>query len=421
MKPTTLKRKIIIAIHSVILILGISFLILAYFVIKNNIIARAQRQVYLDLRAARIVYTAEQDKIKYAFSLLSDNETIDLEEARKKIGIDYLYLVPREKKDTVKSEIAQRAFLGKGIGGTRIIGTEELLSLGEDIYQRTLIEIRETPKAKPSHIKLLNQAMAIEYASPLFDKSGRMSKVIYGGKIINRDFALIDRIHDAVFEKTHYKGKPIGTVTIFQNDVRIATNVLDSQGNRAIGTRVSHTVYEQVIEKGEMWLDRAFVVTDWYLTAYEPIRDINGNIIGILYVGLLEQIFRDIIRNVFIIFLIIIICAAVIAEILSHLLASSISQQLTDMSIATKRIANGDLSIRVQTNGSVKELNSVARDFNEMTEKLAEREQNLKTANEKLSELNKSYLDLIGFVAHELKGILASTILSAYSCLLYTS
>ncbi|MFB3895324.1 MAG: cache domain-containing protein [bacterium] len=415
MKATTLKRKIIVSVQSVILVLSISLIILGYFVIKNNIIARAQRQVYLDLRAARIVYTGEIDKIKNAFSLLSDNGITDIEEARKKIGIDYLFVVPKEQKYTVKSEIARTAFLGKGIGGTRIIGTKELEALGTDVYQRTLMEIKETPKARPSDDKLITKAMAIEYAIPIHDKSGNISKVIYGGKIINRDFELIDRIHGLVFEKDMYKGKPIGTVTIFQNDVRIATNVLDNYGNRAVGTRVSQTVYEKVVDKGERWIDRAFVVTDWYLTAYEPIRDINGKIIGVLYVGLLEQIFRDIIRNILLIFLAIIIGAAIVAEILSHIIANSISRQLTNMTTATGQIANGDLSIRVQTDGSVKELNTVATAFNEMAGKLAEREQNLKTANDKLETLNKSYLDLIGFVSHELKGILASTILNAYA------
>ncbi len=38
-----------------------------------------------------------------------------------------------------------------------------------------------------------------------------------------------------------------GTVTIFQKDVRISTNVNDKDGNRAIGTRVSEAVYNQVL------------------------------------------------------------------------------------------------------------------------------------------------------------------------------
>ena len=72
-------------------------------------------------------------------------------------------------------------------------------------------------------------------------------------------------------------------------DLRISTNVLDKEGNRAIGTRVMKEVYGQVFEKGIPWMQRAFVVDDWYITAYEPIRDTQDNIVGILYVGMLES------------------------------------------------------------------------------------------------------------------------------------
>ena len=71
-----------------------------------------------------------------------------------------------------------------------------------------------------------------------------------------------------------YKGKDIGTATIFQDDVRISTNVLTEQGTRAIGTRVAEDVYNLVVENGLPWVDRAYVVNDWYITAYEPIRNI---------------------------------------------------------------------------------------------------------------------------------------------------
>lgn len=50
-----------------------------------------------------------------------------------------------------------------------------------------------------------------------------------------------------------------------------------------------------------------------------------------------------------------------------------------------------------------------------MSRRICEREHSLELSNEKLAELNKSYLDLIGFVAHELKGLLASAVINAYS------
>ena len=45
------------------------------------------------------------------------------------------------------------------------------------------------------------------------------------------------------------------------------------RSERAIGTRVSHVVREAVLGRGETWLDRAFVVNDWYVSAYQPLAD----------------------------------------------------------------------------------------------------------------------------------------------------
>jgi len=82
-----------------------------------------------------------------------------------------------------------------------------------------------------------------------------------------------------------------GTATIFQifpqGALRISTNVLQADGSRAVGTYIpaDSPVY-QTIMKGETYIGRAFVVNEWYQTAYEPIFDDFGTIIGILYVGM---------------------------------------------------------------------------------------------------------------------------------------
>ena len=89
-----------------------------------------------------------------------------------------------------------------------------------------------------------------------------------------------------------HEGRPVGTVTFFLDDVRVATNVMLDAGTRALGTRVSQEVKERVLDQGQRWADRAFVVNDWYISAYEPIVDINGNRVGILYAGYLEAPFR---------------------------------------------------------------------------------------------------------------------------------
>lgn len=92
-----------------------------------------------------------------------------------------------------------------------------------------------------------------------------------------------------------------GTCTIFQrmnkkgDMLRVCTNVETLDKKRAIGTYIPvvnpdgtpNTVLENILSR-KKYVGRAFVVNRWYVTAYEPII-VNGNIEGVLYVGVPEE------------------------------------------------------------------------------------------------------------------------------------
>ncbi len=103
---------------------------------------------------------------------------------------------------------------------------------------------------------------------------------------------LVDRIKD----------KSVETATIFQKIsdgyLRISTNVIKKDGQRAVGAFIPNSAEViQRVEKGETYYGRAFVVDDWYITAYKPIF-INGQVKGILYVGQREKDYAFL-KNVF--------------------------------------------------------------------------------------------------------------------------
>jgi len=92
------------------------------------------------------------------------------------------------------------------------------------------------------------------------------------------------------------------TCTIFQrmNDegdmLRVATTVKTADGKRAIGTYIpavepsgSRNAVVSSVLRGETYRGRAFVVNAWYLTAYEPIKDKGGKVIGALFVGVKQE------------------------------------------------------------------------------------------------------------------------------------
>ncbi|MDD4202393.1 MAG: cache domain-containing protein [Candidatus Omnitrophica bacterium] len=413
MKKITLKNTIFLSFIIVIMIFCLFVSALGAYFIKINIMDSRQSQVTDALEAASSVLEEKIDEIEFALQL--GLPTDDYEKIKEKANLDYIYDIPISDIEQADSFIAKKAVTEKEVSGIRVITHNELRNLDEHLVSKVDVDIKYTPKTQPSSLKVLRDAIVAESAVAITDKTGNVTRVVCAGNIINRDYDLVDKIRDLVFEEKTYNGVPVGTVTIFQDDVRIATNVLDENGNRAIGTRVSKIVYDNVVLEGKTWLDRAFVVTDWYITAYKPIKDINGKIIGILYVGILERPFIDMAKNTLLAFFAIVIIMGLIAIIISVLLSSMIAKPVTEMLAAIKRISSGQLKSTVKSKRSIKELDQLSDSFNEMANKLDESYEKLQRSKEGIELLNKNYLDLISFVSHELKGILASTILNAYS------
>jgi len=417
--------------------------IFEYYVIKNDIIKENQDKVTNDLNSAREIYRVEVERVRDAvrFTALSflikdvilnnHKETLEKElgKIRKAESLDVLTLTDSTGKVVIRSgnpsvigdneaqdELVSRVLSGREVvAGTVIVAREELVKEGPDLAEQAQMKFIRTLMAKKTLETQETSGMMIKAAAPVLAQDGEFLGVLYGGYLINRNYKIVDRIKDTVYESARYKGKETGTVTIFQRDLRVSTNVKAKDGSRAIGTRVSEEVYKRVLVVGQPWLDRAYVVTDWYKTAYEPIRDINGKIIGILYVGILEQPFTDRARNLFLVFLGIFILATLLAGLLASALAGDMSRLLKHMLRATQELSKGGLGHKVDVQTGTTELDVLVSSFNEMSSKLRDREDSLKITNEKLAELNRTYLDLVGFVSHELKGVLGTAIMNAAS------
>jgi len=98
------------------------------------------------------------------------------------------------------------------------------------------------------------------------------------------------------------------TATIFQRMpdggmLRVSTTVVAKLGQRAVGTYIPRSHQGQpnrVVETilgDKAYFGRAFVVDDWYLTAYAPLHDAGGGVMGMLYVGVKEAEVMQAIRK----------------------------------------------------------------------------------------------------------------------------
>lgn len=75
--------------------------------------------------------------------------------------------------------------------------------------------------------------------------------------------------------------------------LRVATSVLTKEGNRAVGTYIPKTMPDgspnkvvSTVLQGNEYIGSAFVVDRWYQTKYSPIKDGNGKVIGMIFVGI---------------------------------------------------------------------------------------------------------------------------------------
>lgn len=103
----SIKTRILVSFLVVILTLSVSIASLGYYVTKRDIFGQAEQKVLNDLKTARMVYTAEIDRIGQNLRLVSPDGDID--ELRRKLDLHYLRYVPASEFATLRSELAQTA------------------------------------------------------------------------------------------------------------------------------------------------------------------------------------------------------------------------------------------------------------------------------------------------------------------------
>ncbi len=439
-----LRTKLLVSLLSVILISGLVSTVVGVRLIGNGIIKQAQDKIRTDLNSAREIYNEmmkdvlnvtrfnasrtlikvavvknDRDYLTKTFCQVLNSENLDILDV---IDIDGTVIARAQNPGRYGDNVANNKIIKWALKNRKptvsslIINRDGLRSEGDKIAEQAIIKILPTPKAKFQRTGDEKSGMVIAAAAPIFDDKQDFIGVIYGGKLINRNYEIVDKVKNTVFQDEKYKGKDIGTATIFQKDLRISTNVKNLDGSRAIGTLVSKEVYEAVLERGVPWIARAFVVNDWYITSYEPIKDIENNIIGILYVGILEEKFIDLRNNVVFTFLGITLLGIALVVSLSFLLANGIVRPVSRLATAAQYIAKGDFSYKVDIKSN-DEIGSLGNVFNFMANSIKERDAKLKEfAQAKIAEAERLAMigQLAAGIAHEINNPLSGILLYSH-------
>lgn len=178
-------------------------------------------------------------------------------------------------------ENTQKKSSGKISYTLQIIGLLPLLALGiamlfftSQWFTKTMYQEveRELYDATKSATTLLNAAYPGDY-----HLEGDIAYLLYKGETdITRDYSLLDQ----------FKEDTGLDITLFYQDTRILTTLYNAQGERIVGSGAPDIVIRDVLNTGENhFYTHTLINGKAYFSYYIPLRNQDGSVVGMLFVG----------------------------------------------------------------------------------------------------------------------------------------
>ncbi len=396
---SSLRYKLLVLVLFPVLLVLLVVIAMAYLWINEVSYRQLLMKVNTDLSVAheaflhsqrnylgKLTLTAESYAFRNAVSSMlsgyrEDYRIIDeLQQLQQQAGFDFVQLLDLNGCDFLDSQrcnlkhspLRARALNGEPAFGVEVFSAAALESLDPALAQRVFLPLIATERAVPSDRSFEDRAMVLHMYYPILSTSGEVRAFLVGGVLVNGHFEFVDTLRDLVYGKGSLAENSIGTVTVFLDDVRINTNVpkqLQAPWQRALGTRVSREVREQVLERGETWVDRAFVVSEWYISAYQPILDVEGQRVGMLYVGFLEAPFKAVFYQALKVLLLLFVGVTLICVLMAVIGAKSIFKPIEAMARVIRKVQHGE-TLRIGALDGNDEIAELATQFDAMLDRL---------------------------------------------------
>ena len=414
-------------ILSYLVILGAGGLITSLvgsWIVSSTIMAQAQRTADHDQAVARTIYDHQLAVLRGAVVLQAPTLagplargaagaaalTATLVRMRAQAAFDFLGVTDGRGRVRLRLShgggdgesvtglaVVQAALDGRVAAASEVLSAAQLAREDPTLFAQARIRLADSAAASSPGDTALAAGLVQLAAAPIVDARGALRGVLYGGRLLNRGHGMVDQVWNLLYRGERYRGEDVGTVTIFLGDVRIATTIRDRAGDRALGTRASAPVAAAVLRRGALWHQRAFIVRDWYIAAYEPIRALDGTVVGMLAVGVLERAYGSIRDRVILSFFALATIGFILIIGVTYVMISNVTRPIGEMVAATRNITAGrfDQEVRPTAPG---EIALLADSFNTMLASLrqmkADLEQWGRTLEEKVQERTRQVMEM---------------------------
>ncbi len=198
-------------------------------------------------------------------------------------------------------------------------------------------------------------------------------------------------------------------VTVFYDNLRVATSLVDEQGNRMTGTEVDPEIYEQVVRQGQdYYSNNVIIANSTYYAMYCPLYQYNSDeIIGMTFVGLekghINKIYiANFIKNSLILLMIFIV--GIVATTISvNVVIRAIKSVITKLN----RLANGELNVTVENKllSRGDEIGDMASSVDKLIHSLSGIVVEIKTAAMGLDEISQAFSGSFGKMASNIGSV----------------
>jgi len=375
LQSSSLKARLLIGFVAVALVPLLVATILAVTWYRSSLDQQSKRALRVSTDTAGAMLdeqlAARQAQVSSVAGVFGSPDTrtdkaLPVELERQSAALDLSYLLFVDEKGVVKGSTSgqlghvlawnQLERITQGQKATSFVGivpVTELVPLDQATKLQLAVRAKEGGTAQQSEAA---GALSLIAVAPVRSESGKRVGAVVGVKTLKLDSGFVDSIAEKVG----------GVATVFQNGVRVATTVRGEGDKRELGTPVSDEVRAAVLKGGNSFEGQEDIAGKTYLGSYEPVRDVDGQVAGMVFVGIDETPYGNAVRTFTLGMTLVTILGVGLATVIAYAASRTIATPIYGIISAAEQVATGDLTVNVPEVG-FREAQTMGRTFNSMT------------------------------------------------------